>query len=49
MTGKIYKLQNVLITPDVLTTDTKSTTSSNVIVTVKVVNFAKENIYPVFD
>lgn len=49
MTGKIYKLQNVLITPDVLTTDTKSTTSSNVIVTVEVVNFAKENIYPVFD
>lgn len=49
MTGKIYKLQNVLITPDVLTTDTKSTTSSNVIVTVKVVNFTEENIYPVFD
>lgn len=48
-TGKIYRVQNVLVTPDALATSTKSTDASNVIVTVSIISFAEENVYPVFE
>ena len=48
-TGMIYRVQNVLVTPDALATTTKSTDASNIIVEVSIVPFAEENVYPVFE
>ena len=48
-TGKIYKVRNVKVTPNLLTVDTEATDAQNVIVTVTVVPFGVENVYPGFD
>ena len=49
MTGKIYKIQNVLVTPAALATTTQATDGSNIIVEVRIVPFTEENVYPVFE
>lgn len=48
-TGKIYRIQEVLVTPDALATTTKSTDASNIIVEVSIIPFTAENVYPVFE
>lgn len=48
-TGKIYRIQEVLVTPDALATTTQSTDASNIIVEVSIIPFTAENVYPVFE
>ncbi|HIZ87774.1 MAG TPA: hypothetical protein IAC03_06415 [Candidatus Coprenecus pullistercoris] len=47
--GKIYRMENFTINPALLSVDTETTDATNIIVTVEVVNFIVENVYPVFE
>ncbi|HIZ85972.1 MAG TPA: hypothetical protein IAC04_05740 [Candidatus Coprenecus stercoravium] len=47
--GVIYKLGEVLVTPNFLSVSTQSTSATNIVVTVTVVDFTKQEVYPVFE